>query len=262
MAIQLAGVLRDRRYWFLVPLSYLGAIVVAELLTAFVLPCGGMLAHCLLLLALLGHAAWAARSQERALLVCLACAPLMRIVSLWLSFPELSLIHRSLIASLPLFAAFAVARRTLGYSRHALGLELGSLPVQMAVGLGGLVLGVLDYLILRPPPLITLLTWADAWQPLLILLLCTGLLEELIFRGLLLRASANRLGCWGIWYTSLLFATLQIGHRSPAHFAFSFAVGAVWAWIVQRTGSLSGVALAHGLTNVVAYLVMPFVLGP
>jgi uncharacterized protein len=261
MATQLARVLQDRRYWFLVPLSYLGLIACAELLTALVAPRAGMILHCLLLPALLWHAAWAARSEDQALLACMAFAPLIRIVSLWLSLPEFSPLHHYLIASLPLFATVWVAGRTLGYSGHALALELRSLPVQMAVGLTGLIVGVLGYLILRPPPVATSLTWAEAWQPVLILLVCTGLLEELIFRGLLLRAGRDSLGSWGLWYTSVLFATMQIGYRSPAHFAFAFVMGAVWAWVVQRTGSLLGVALAHGLTNVVAFLVMPFVFG-
>jgi hypothetical protein len=125
------------------------------------------------------------------------------------------------------------------------------------VGLTGLIAGVLDYFILRPPPLVGSLTWANVWQPILILLVCAGLLEELIFRGLLLRAATGSLGPWGLWYSSLLFATLQIGYRSPGHLVLAFSLGAIWAWTVQNTGSLVGVSLAHGLANVTVFLILP-----
>ena len=260
MMNRLTRMAADRRNWYLVPLSYAGLIASAELLIALAASRAGMILHCLLLTALLWHAAWTAHSKDRALLACLALAPIMRIVGLWLSFPEFSPCHKYLLVSLPLFAAAWVTARMLGYSRDALGLARRRLPVQMAVGLTGVIVGALDYLILRPPPLSRPLNWVDAWQPVLILLVCTGLLEELIFRGLLLRTAAGSLGVWGLWYSSLLFATMQTGYRSPAHILLSFVTAAIWAWVVRHTGSLLGVALAHGLTNVVALLILPSVL--
>ncbi|MCL7453270.1 MAG: CPBP family intramembrane metalloprotease [Anaerolineae bacterium] len=257
MGLPLAPALRDPGRWFLVPLFYLALVATAELLAALANPRPGMILHCLLLLAMLWHASWAARAEGRALLVCLAFAPLIRIVSLWLSFPEFPLTYRYLAISLPLFAAVCVARRALGYSWSTLGLNLHGLPRQTAVALTGLLFGPLQYLILRPPPL----SWAEAWPPALILLLSSGLLEELIFRGLLLRASVDRLGRWGLWYSSLLFASLQLGQRSPAGFLFALWVGVFFAWLVLRTRSLLGVTLAHGLANAITFLVMPLILG-
>jgi uncharacterized protein len=257
----LAPALRDPGRWFLVPLLYLALVATAELLAALADPRWSLILHCLLLLAMLWHASWAARAEGRALLVCLAFAPLIRIVSLWLSFPEFPLTYRYLAISLPLFAAVCVARRALGYSWSTLGLNLRALPLQMAVGLTGLLFGPLQYLILRPPPLVPALGWAEAWPPALILLLSTGLLEELIFRGLLLRASVDRLGRWGLWYSALLFASLQLVQRSPAQFLFALWVGVFFAWLVLRTRSLLGVALAHGLVNAITFLVMPLILG-
>lgn len=257
MVARLAGVLADRRYWYLVPLFYMGLIASAELLIALAAPRAGLILHCAALSALLWHAASAARSRDRALLVCLALTPIMRAVGLWLSIPEICPSHQYLLASLPLFAATWVTARILGYSRGALGLTLRSLLIQMAVGLTGVIVGTLEYLILRPRPLAESLAWLDVWQPALILMVCTGLLEELIFRGLLLRAATGSLGTWGLWYSSLLFATMQSGYRCPVHLLFAFVVGAIWAWVVRHTGSLLGVALAHGLANVVALLVMP-----
>jgi uncharacterized protein len=179
-----------------------------------------------------------------------------------LSAAGLTALSLILATSLPLFAAACIAGRFLGYPWQTLGLETRALPGQIAVASTGLGLGTLQYLILRPPPLAPAQTWAQIWPPALILLVSTGLLEELIFRGLLLRTATQALGAWGLAYSALLFATMQLGYRCPAHAAFAFAMGAFFACVVQRTRSLSGVTLAHGLANTLTFLVMPSVFAP
>ena len=44
----------------------------------------------------------------------------------------------------------------------------------------------------------------------------------------------------------------------PREFADQFVVALVFGWARERTGSIVGVSLAHGLTNIVLFLVMPF----
>jgi membrane protease YdiL (CAAX protease family) len=98
--------------------------------------------------------------------------------------------------------------------------------------------------------------------PALILLVCTGYLEELIFRGILQQIAVGQLGRWvSPLYTSILFAILHAGYRSAADVIFVFLVGLLFAWIAGRSKSLVGVTLAHGLTNITLFLVMPFWLG-
>ena len=63
---------------------------------------------------------------------------------------------------------------------------------------------------------------------------------------------------WGILYVSLLFAVLHIGFLSWIDVVFVFAVALFFGWVVKKTGSLSGVTLAHGITNILLYLVLPF----
>ena len=65
-------------------------------------------------------------------------------------------------------------------------------------------------------------------------------------------------GVPGLVYVSALFAVLHIGHLSVADVMFVFLVGLVFASLVRRTGSLFGVTLAHGATNIGLFLVFPF----
>ena len=63
---------------------------------------------------------------------------------------------------------------------------------------------------------------------------------------------------WGIIYISLLFAVLHMGFLSLIDLAFVFLVALFFGWVVKKTGSLFGVTLAHGITNILLYLVVPF----
>jgi membrane protease YdiL (CAAX protease family) len=247
--------------WTFIALAYLAAIAIAEILTAYAPPRTGLVAHAAVLLVVLIHAARVEGKKEQALLVSLAFAPLIRVISLSLPLAEIPLLYWYPITSIPLFAAVLIAAPTLGFSWPDLGLNLRSWGLQLVIGLSGIALGVFEYWILRPDPLVDTFEWTALLWPALILLISTGLLEEMIFRGLLQRASLDVLGVWGIGYIAVLFAVLHTGYKSLLDVLFVGAVGLFFGWVVHRTRSLLGVTLAHGLTNIVLLLILPFILG-
>ena len=247
--------------WTQIAWSYLAGIALAEFLISFAPPRLGLVAHAVVLLLMLIHAARVDGKKEQAFLVSLAFAPLIRVVSLSLPLADLPLLYWYLITSIPLFAAALVAAPTLGYAWPDLGLNLRRWRLQLVIGLTGIVFGIVEYWILRPEPLVATFEWRTLVWPSLILLISTGLLEELIFRGLLQRASIDLLGLRGIGYVALVFAVLHLGYQSLLDVLFVTAVGLFFGWVVHRTRSLLGVTLAHGLTNIVLFLVMPFILG-
>jgi uncharacterized protein len=241
------------------PPVYLALLALAELLTAYAPPAVGLTLHAALLLGLLAHVGLITDPAMRALLLTLCMAPLIRLLSLSLPLARLPQIAWYLVVSVPLFLACGLLIRTLGYSRADLSLRLGRPGLQLAIMLFGLVLGVVEYLILRPSPLVAALSWQQLVLPALILLICTGFSEELIFRGVMQRAAYTAMGRWAIVYVAAVFAVLHMGYRSFTDVLFVFAVGVLFGWLVARSGSLLGVTLAHGLTNIVLFLIMPFV---
>ena len=134
------------------------------------------------------------------------------------------------------------------------GFSFGLFSVQLVVALSGFMFGVAEYFILKPKPMIIELTWQKAYVPALIFLVCTGFVEELIFRGVLQRTAVEVLGWWGIVYVSLLFATLHVGFLSWVDVVFVFAVALFFGWVVKKTGSLFGVTLSHSIASMVLYL--------
>ena len=238
--------------------TYLLAITAAEVVTVIFQPIAGIACYTAILLVTIVDAALINKYFYGRLVLALAVVPLIRIISLSLPLVDIPQIWWYPLIYLPLLAAAIVVARLLNYGPKDIGIRFGFLPVQLMVGLVGLGLGVVEYLILTPEPLVTELTWQAAWLPALILLLATGFVEEFIFRGVLQRAATEAFGGWGIVYVSFLFAILHIGFLSWIDVAFVFGVALFFGWVVKKTGSLFGVTLSHGITNIILFIVAPF----
>lgn len=244
-----------RSRWFF--WGYLAVITTAEALTSLVSAYLGLSVHALALIVLVFHRALATEESDRRLALALTLAPLIRLLSLGmplLRFPQVAWYP---IVSAPLLLATWMIIRQLGLSRRELGLCAGNLPVQLALTGFGVVLGVIEYIILRPEPLVASLSIEALWIPMLSLLIFTGFSEEVIFRGLFQSLAAPPLGRWALCYVSILFAVLHIGYLSLIDVLFVFSVGMLFAYIVRWSGSILGVTLAHGATNIMLFLIMP-----
>jgi uncharacterized protein len=209
-----------------------------------------------LLFALPVHATLA--RDQRPLLIGLILPPLARVVSLALPVTPLSSTASYGLTGLPLLVGVAAVICELRLPRERLGLCIRNLPLQLAIGLVGLEVGVLQSLIVHP----TVAVKDHVGPERLILLAGAGLLDELIFRGILQAAASAVLGRWGLLYTSAVYAALQLGYLSPLHTCLAFVTGLVFALLVSRTGSLLGVGLAHALVNVTPYLILPLLAMP
>jgi uncharacterized protein len=241
-------------------LFYLVLIIGAEVATNVFHLAQGIVFHGVILTGLLIHASRTANPSSRNLLLVLCLAPLTRIMSLSMPLTGFPVVFWYLIIYPPLFLAAWLIGKHLKYTAKEIGLNLQKLRLQFGIALTGLVFGVAEYYILKPEPLIPELTWVKMLLPAFVLVVCTGFVEEFMFRGVIQKASMNALGGWGLIYTALLFASLHLIHFSsnPWDIAFVFAVGLFYGWAVNKTGSLLGVTLSHGITNITLYLMMPF----
>jgi membrane protease YdiL (CAAX protease family) len=210
---------------------------------------------------LLLHASLCWRRHEANFLMSLSMVPVIRIVSIGLLGEVFPGVWRYVVTSLPLFtmAFFLIQTVPLAPSKIGMTLPTGrGWLIQGLVAVSGIGIGTMEYMILRPAPLAEPLTLGALWWPALVLIIGTGLLEELIFRGILQATAGEVFGRWlGIGYVSLLFGLLHSGYRSPPDVIFVIGVALFFAVVVARTRSLTGVAVAHGLTNVMLFLIAP-----
>ncbi len=239
-------------------LVYLALIALAELVTTFAEPRLGLALHGALLVLLLLHTALASEYPYHRLLLALSLAPLIRMLSLAVPLLRFAQLYWYVIISVPLFISAGLSGRVLGLSREQLGLTIRKVPLQLLVALTGITFGIVEYNILKLEPLIKDPTWESMMVGSAILVICTGLSEELIFRGVIQRVSVQALGRFGLVFTALLFAALHIGWGSALNVVFVFGIALLFGWVAESSWSLLGVTLAHGITNIVLFLVMPF----
>ncbi len=84
-----------------------------------------------------------------------------------------------------------------------------------------------------------------------------GIVEEVLFRRILLRSVEPAMGIVGTLFVASLQAVLLVGYLSPVAIAFSIVMGMVFGLIARSTGSLLGVALGHAFANLIAVYVGP-----
>ena len=233
-------------------------ITLGEVLTTRANPMIGLGLHGLMLLMLIVQGAVSRRRVAQRFYLSLALVPLIRLISLSLPLSDYPFIYWYMLIGAPLFLAAFFTARMAGVNIDRLLFNRNRLWLQGLVALSGVLLGYVEYLILRPQPLVAEFSFRSVWQPALILLIFTGLLEEVIFRGLLQPTAREAIGSWGLVYAALLFAVMHLGYQSLTDFLFVLAVALFFGLVVLRTSSILGVTLAHGLTNIGLFLVFPF----
>ncbi len=237
---------------------YLAAIVLAEAVTALLSPEIGLFLHSLLIVALLFHAVSLAEHPVHRLLLALMFAPLIRIISLAIPLGPIPTLYWYIIMGTPMLAAAFVFLRSLNIPPEAAGLTRGENPLlQMVAVASGFPLGYIEYLILKPAPLVDNGQIFSLLLAALILIIFTGLMEELIFRGIIQPMASSIFGRHAILYTAILFAVLHLGYRSIPDLIVVFAAGMFFGWVTEKTGSIWGVTLGHGLTNIMLLLILP-----
>ncbi len=235
-------------------------MAVAELLVT-VKPWSGIVLHMLILAGLLIVSAYAYEKPRSKLYIALTLGPLIRILSL--SLPHLPRIYWYAAVSFPLLAGALVVARLNSYSLADMGLRWGNWRkntiIHILTCLSGIPLGIAEYFILRPEPIFKTFNPVEFILPALIFLICTGFTEEFIFRGIMYRAAADFLSPKNsIFLISFVFAALHITHLSLIDVAFVFAVAVYFTLVVKWTGSIIGVTIAHGITNISLYLIWPY----
>lgn len=253
----------------LIASAYLVAIGGAELVVTTFSVLLGLLCHAVLVIVLLNHyiLLCQARTQDLGnpdasywysdVLPVLALAPLLRVLSLTVPLKDLPQLWWYTATGLPLLIAVALTARLLALSPAQLGLQSASWRAQAPIALSGVPLGFAAFLVEHPKSLVPSGDRRDLVIVCAALIVFVGFTEELLFRGLVQRAATELFGRTGLLWTNALFAVMYIGSPSLRHLLLLAIVGCFFSWCVERTGSIWGVALAHGLFATGLILVYP-----
>jgi hypothetical protein len=183
------------------------------------------------------------------LLPVLALVALIRPISLAAVVPRMPPLDWYALAGLPLLVYAVLTARLMAEPARELHLRIERPLVDVGVAAAGLVAGFVGYLLLRPMPLLAHPSPMGYVAMFAILGVFGGLLEELIFRGLVLSVSIKALGSTGraTAFAALLSMALYWGSGSIPYMLLMAVVGGALGLALSRGASLWGIALSHGL---------------
>ncbi len=249
-------------------IAYAIILLASELAVTFLNPLLVFPFHGGLVVAILLHLAWLSRrpvqtAESRALaalLLAFLVAPLIRIISLTLPLAQIEPAYRYFFAGVPMALAGLLVARTLGLNREQIGIVWRESRLQTLAVVGSLGLGFVEFAILRPAAMGPLPWTLAGLVPAVAVGVFTGFPEEVIFRGLLQTAARPIMRRGTVLYAATVFAVLHLGYESVTDLVFVFAVGLFYGWIFERSRSIVGVSIGHGLANVVLFFVAPHLL--
>jgi membrane protease YdiL (CAAX protease family) len=238
---------------------YLIGLIVAELIVTLLNKEVGLVLETVILFALLLNSSFNVSYNYSVLLRSMMVLPMIRIIGLSIPLMQVQPLYWFPIIAIPLFAASYTIMKSQGLTRSHIGLIWGNKKVQLLIALTGIFLGTIEYMILQPKPLIATLNPTTLIIASIILIISTGLAEELLFRGIIQKNAENVYGTiLGLLYTSLLFTALHIGWDSFYDLIFVFGVAMFYGYAFQKTRSIVGVTLSHGISNTFLFLIVPF----
>ena len=193
--------------------------------------------------------AWRPAARSARLLPFLALVALIRPISLAAIVPRMSPLAWYAIAGLPLLVGAVLATRLMTEPARELHLRIERPLVDATVAAAGLIAGLVGYVLLTPVPLLAHPSPIGYVAMVAILGVFGGLLEELIFRGLVLSASIQAFGGTGTAtaFAALLAMALYWGSGSIPYMLLMAVVGGALGLALLRGASLWGIGLSHGL---------------
>ena len=197
--------------------------------------------------------------EEHAVLVAFALVPLFRLVNLGMPvFFELTVYWFPLIYGPMLPALWLLARERPAVEPPRVTDPRQLVALLPLALLASLLLAELEFAIIRPEGLVPSLSAVDLLVLTVVMVGFVGLVEELLFRGLLQRTLEVELGRWpGLLLASAVFGLMHSGYGLPAEVGFAAAIGLGFGLVYDWTDSLALVAFMHGMLNVFLFGVIP-----
>lgn len=131
---------------------------------------------------------------------------------------------------------------------------LGTLPA-VALGWG---LAEVEYAVLRPEAMIAALTLTGVVTTVVVMVLAVGLVEELIYRGVIQPQMCDELGrVAGVVSTAFLYGITYAVYADQWMIGFGIVLGLVLGAVYDATESLALSTVVHGSLNVFLFAVIP-----
>ncbi|MCQ6963459.1 hypothetical protein PV02_09780 [Methanolobus chelungpuianus] len=241
--------------------AFVLAIILAELLLFSGNVKGGISLHFLLLISIPLLLSVIRERETVYALQALMLLPLLRLVNVSMPISDASLLL-FVVVYIPMLIPVYLMIRHQGLTDVQLGIVYERLVAYIPIGIVlGALLGAGEYLIIGSSYLIPGLSDPFILVFASVVFLYVGLIEEFIFRSLIQVKLEGLFGLTpGLLAASLLFGVMHSIYGEITEMAYIFVVGIVLGYLFQRTRSLPLVAVAHGVANIVLFVLLPLVM--
>jgi membrane protease YdiL (CAAX protease family) len=128
-------------------------------------------------------------------------------------------------------------------------------PLAIATGFA---LGWGEYNVIHPQVLTPTVNFKEISILIITMIFFVGIVEEFVFRSSLQTVLEERLGSIaGLLLASVIFGFMHSGYRMPLELLYVSFAGVVFGYLFWLTKSLPIISLAHGVTNISLFLIMP-----
>jgi len=239
----------------------IGAVfLVAEAFTLVSGPAVGVLAQAVLLITLLTLSMRQGAGGHQRLTLALALLPLVQLLSLALPAAIIPILAWYLEIGLGAFEAILLVMRRLDLTFRDVGVRRAPIGEVVAVGVIGAFLAVPAYLIAGPVNLgqgggFVGLAIASA-----IVIVFIGVLEELLFRGLIQSAGTQLLSRGGVVVSVAATTLMYSASLNPRYIVFAALVATFFGIVARRSGSIAAPVAGHAALAWVQFIVLPMIL--
>jgi len=234
-------------------------ILLAELLIFLGKPNAAMPIHALNLILLILSSIYINNRIYPALML----MPLFRLLNVAMPvFFDLTLYSYSMVYA-PMFIPIYFLVKDNFVGRAEAGLTFKGfwfyLPLAISVGFA---LGWGEYNVIHPQLLTPGANIKDVLILIVTMIFFVGIVEEFIFRSSLQTVLEERLGSIaGLMLASVIFGFMHSGYRLPLELLYVTFAGVIFGLLFRLTKSLPIISLAHGVTNISLFLVVPLEAG-
>lgn len=230
-------------------------IAIAELMIFFGHLQAAVTIHAINLLVLVLSAAYI----ENRVYPILMLLPLFRLLNLAMPvFYQLTLYSFPLVYA-PMFLPMYLIIKNKSLSREEMGLTWHGIQYYLPLGIAvGMIIGLGEYWVLNPQVLTPNVGVWGLLELSVIMIFFVGLVEEFVFRSALQTVASEKLGqIKGLLLASLLFGFMHGGYHLPLEILFTATAGLFFGILFLKTSSLPLITVAHGVTNVSLFLIVP-----
>lgn len=174
-------------------------------------------------------------------------------------------IYRYPMVGIPVIISIGIVLRETSIPRGQIGLQWPSfrkseqLWENILIAMSGIPLGLMGYYFADPIPLVTEFHWGEVIASILVVILYIAILEEVVFRGILLNTLKNTFGQFGILMASILYTMLFASYPSIEGIILMGFSSLLYSWHVLESRSILAATISHTLMIVGMLIIWPIV---